>query len=60
MADILAASQQAELALKSASSLRTLSLVSLGHWVSHLHMLVLPMLFPFLKERLGVGYVELG
>src|ERR1700753_812253 len=60
MADILAASQHADALPKTASSLRTLSLVSLAHWVSHFHMLVLPMLFPFLKAQLGVGYVELG
>ena len=59
MADVLAASQHTA-ALHKASSLRTLSLVALAHWVSHFHMLVLPMLFPFLKTQLGVGYVELG
>ena len=58
MADVLAAPQHAE--VKTASSLRTLSLVALAHWVSHFNMLVLPMLFPFLKAELGVGYVELG
>jgi MFS family permease len=58
MADVLAAPQHAE--VKTASSVRTLSLVALAHWVSHFHMLVLPMLFPFLKAQLGVGYVELG
>ncbi|MFZ2159582.1 MAG: MFS transporter, partial [Bradyrhizobium sp.] len=56
MADILAAPQQA----KSDTSLRTLVAISIAHWVSHFHLFVLPMLFPFLKEQLGVGYIELG
>jgi MFS family permease len=34
--------------------------ISTAHWVSHFHLLVLPMLFPFLKQQLGVGYIELG
>src|SRR5581483_2982671 len=50
MADVLAASQHAKVAATSA--MRTLSLISLAHWVSHFHMLVLPMLFPFLKQQL--------
>src|SRR6266446_8106830 len=56
MADILAATQQA----KGDEQLRTLAAVSTAHWVSHFHMFVLPMLFPFLKAQLGVGYIELG
>ena len=56
MVDVLAAPQQA----KADSSLRTLVAISIAHWVSHFHLFVLPMLFPFLKEQLGVGYIELG
>ncbi|HKS18411.1 MAG TPA: MFS transporter [Bradyrhizobium sp.] len=56
MVDILAAPQQA----KTDSALRTLTAVSIAHWLSHFHLLVLPMLFPFLKNQLGVGYIELG
>src|SRR6516165_12731093 len=56
MADVLAAPQQT----KADTTARTLSLISTAHWVSHFHMLALPMLFPFLKSQLGVGYIELG
>jgi MFS family permease len=56
MVDILAAPRQA----KTDSSLRTLIAISTAHWVSHFYLFVLPMLFPFLKEQLGVGYIELG
>jgi MFS family permease len=56
MVDVLAAPHQA----KIDPSLRTLAAISTAHWVSHFHMFVLPMLFPFLKAQLGVGYIELG
>jgi MFS family permease len=56
MVDVLAAPQQA----KTDASLRTLAAISTAHWVSHFYLFVLPMLFPFLKEQLGVGYIELG
>src|ERR1700728_4314764 len=56
MADVLAAKSDE----KVAGSLRTLAAISTAHWVSHFHMFVPAMLFPFLKEQLGVGYIELG
>ena len=60
MADVLAAPQQAQADGKAQSEFRTLGLISVAHWVSHFHLLVLPMLFPFLKAQLGVGFIELG
>jgi MFS family permease len=56
MVDVLTAPQQT----KADASLRTLAAISTAHWVSHFHLFVLPMLFPFLKGQLGVGYIELG
>jgi len=55
MVDVLAAPRHA----KADSAVRTLTAVSIAHWLSHFHIFVLPMLFPFLKEQLGVGYIEL-
>src|SRR3989441_3316224 len=56
MVDVLAAPQQA----KADPAIRTLTAISVTHWLSHLHIFSLPMLFPFLKQQLGVGYIELG
>jgi MFS family permease len=56
MVDVVAAPQQS----KVDSGARTLLGISTAHWVSHFHLLVLPMLFPYLKQQLGVGYIELG
>ena len=60
MADVPAAAQQGKAGARASGQFRTLGLISVAHWVSHFHLLVLPMLFPFLKAQLGVGYIELG
>ena len=40
--------------------MQVLGAISVVHLISHFHILVLPVLFPFFKESFGVGYVELG
>ncbi|MGH6677724.1 MAG: MFS transporter [Bradyrhizobium sp.] len=57
MVDIAAAPSQQR---RADASWRTLVLVSTAHCVSHFYILVLPMLFPFLKAQLGVSYFALG
>jgi FSR family fosmidomycin resistance protein-like MFS transporter len=40
--------------------IRVIGLIGVAHSVSHFYQLVLPPLFPILKEAFGVGYAELG
>ena len=42
------------------SSRKVLGLVAADHFFSHFYFLVLPPLFPLLREIYGVGYTELG
>jgi MFS family permease len=39
---------------------KVMSLIGTGHLFSHFYILLLPPLFPLLKDAFGVGYVELG
>jgi MFS family permease len=39
---------------------KVLGLISTGHFMSHFYSLVLPPLFPFLKDAFGVSYTQLG
>src|SRR3954453_17770484 len=42
------------------NEVRIISLVSAAHFVSHFYILLLPPLFPFIREFYGVSYTELG
>jgi MFS family permease len=52
--------QRLESAAGSASATQTLVAVSSAHLVSHFYIMVLPVLLPLLKERLGVSFLDLG
>jgi MFS family permease len=45
---------------RGAGELQTLTVVSGAHLISHLHIMALPVLLHLLKDRLNVGYFELG
>jgi MFS family permease len=43
-----------------ATDFRVVALVGAAHFVSHIHIFALPILFPFLREEFGVSYTLLG
>ena len=45
---------------KASTDLRIMSVVGGAHFTSHFFQLVLPPLFPLMRESLGVTYTELG
>lgn len=45
---------------KPATDLRITGVVGAAHFTSHFYQLVLPPLFPLMRESLGVNYTELG
>ena len=42
------------------ADLRVIGLVGSAHFVSHIYILVLPPVFPFVRAEFGVSYTELG
>src|ERR1700710_2967752 len=46
--------------LQKRIEVKSLALICAGHLISHLYYLVLIPLFPMLRDRLGLGFVELG
>ncbi len=40
--------------------IKTVAVVGVGHFFSHFYLLVLPPLFPLLKDEMGVSYASLG
>ncbi|MFO1069510.1 MAG: MFS transporter [Geminicoccaceae bacterium] len=50
----------ASLPLAHRSADRVIWLIAFGHFFAHLNILVLPPLFPVLREAYGVGYFALG
>jgi MFS transporter, FSR family, fosmidomycin resistance protein len=52
--------QRLDGAARSASETQTLVAVSAAHMVSHFYIMVLPVMLPLLKDRLGVGFLDLG
>jgi MFS family permease len=42
------------------SDARVVALVGAAHFVSHIYIMVLPPLFPFVRADFGVTYTELG
>ena len=52
--------QPLESVARTASETQTLVAVSAAHLLSHFYIMVLPVLLPLLKDRLGVTYLDLG
>src|ERR1700694_3258125 len=52
--------QRLESAAGSASETQTLIAVSSAHLVSHFYIMVLPVLLPLLKDRLGGSFLDIG
>ena len=56
----MAATIEAAATTHRRGSARAVAVVSTAHFASHFYMLLLPPLFPLLREVYGVGYTQLG
>ena len=56
----MAATIEAAATTARRGSARAVAVVSTAHFASHFYMLLLPPLFPLLREVYGVGYTQLG
>ena len=56
----MAATIEAAATTDRRGSARAVAVVSTAHFASHFYMLLLPPLFPLLREVYGVGYTQLG
>ena len=56
----MAATIEATTTMARRGSARAVAVVSTAHFASHFYMLLLPPLFPLLREVYGVGYTQLG
>jgi FSR family fosmidomycin resistance protein-like MFS transporter len=45
---------------KPSHDIQVMSLIGTGHFFSHFYIMLLPPLFPLLKDEYGVGYIALG
>ena len=56
----MAATIEAAATADRRGSARAVAVISTAHFASHFYMLLLPPLFPLLREVYGVGYTQLG
>ena len=56
----MAATIETTTAINRQGSARAVAVISAAHFASHFYMLLLPPLFPMLRDVYGVGYTELG
>lgn len=59
MTAVLAPSAQGTLHLRR-NERTTLGLISVAHLVSHVYLMAIVALFPFLRSEFGIGFIELG